>query len=407
MIHSPLPPFSAWAGPRNPKILFIGEAFGEGEDLTRQPFSGESGKEFWRMLGEANPDCAPELHAWVTAKHKFGLAWIRDRHFWMAEAGIAFTNVVNLRPPGNKIPELCVQKKELPNDYDHSPIQKGLYLRPEYLPELSRLQFEIETSKPNLIVCLGNTACWALLRSTNISAIRGTTTTASGVGREDFTGRMEVKCLPTYHPAGVLYNWGWRPIVLADLMKAFREGEFPEIRRPERNIIVNPTLQETCSWIHETIKNPPPFLGCDTETSLGMIDTIGFARSKDDALVIPFGPHRRRRGNNYLTTWPIRNGERVISYWEEWEERIAWKLVKYILDSPIPKVFQNGMYDLQYLMRMGIFPNMDNSEDTMLLSHSLFPEMPKGLGFLGSIYTSEASWKLMRTNPSDTEKRDE
>jgi hypothetical protein len=43
----------------------------------------------------------------------------------------------------------------------------------------------------------------------------------------------------------------------------------------------------------------------------------------------------------------------------------------------------------------------------MLLHHSLFPEMLKGLGFLGSIYTNEQSWKLMSRPKADTEKRDE
>jgi hypothetical protein len=43
----------------------------------------------------------------------------------------------------------------------------------------------------------------------------------------------------------------------------------------------------------------------------------------------------------------------------------------------------------------------------MMLHHSLYPEMKKSLGFLGSIYTDEASWKLMRQEKTDTEKRDE
>jgi hypothetical protein len=54
---------------------------------------------------------------------------------------------------------------------------------------------------------------------------------------------------------------------------------------------------------------------------------------------------------------------------------------------------------------MGLRP-ANVAEDTMLLHHSLFPELPKGLGFLGSIYTNEASWKLMH-GLTDTEKRDE
>jgi hypothetical protein len=42
----------------------------------------------------------------------------------------------------------------------------------------------------------------------------------------------------------------------------------------------------------------------------------------------------------------------------------------------------------------------------MLLHHALHPESEKGLGFLGSVYTNEASWKLMR-GKSETIKREE
>jgi len=66
--------------------------------------------------------------------------------------------------------------------------------------------------------------------------------------------------------------------------------------------------------------------------------------------------------------------------------------------------YQNGLYDLQYILRMGLRP-ANCQADTMLLHHSLFPELQKGLGFLGSIYTNEASWKLMREQ--DSNKRDE
>ena len=56
---SVLPPFSAWSGPHRPKMLLIGEAWGEQEAKIRKPFAGESGKELWRMLGEAIPDLLP------------------------------------------------------------------------------------------------------------------------------------------------------------------------------------------------------------------------------------------------------------------------------------------------------------------------------------------------------------
>ena len=95
------------------------------------------------------------------------------------------------------------------------------------------------------------------------------------------------------------------------------------------------------------------------------------------------------------------------NYWATPSREIsAWKQVKRLLEAEVPKLFQNGMYDLQYIWRMGIRPRQC-LHDSMLLHHSILPEMQKGLGFLGSVYTSEPAWKLMRRSRADTEKADE
>lgn len=384
--HKPLPAFAAYSGASRPKILFIAEAWGESEAQARLPLVGASGQEFWRMLGEAQPELAPELHAKASQGMRYGLAWARQRGDWMEEAGIGFTNVLNLQPPGNRIEALCLSKKELPGDYKASPISQGKFLHSQYMPELARLFEEIKLLQPNLIICLGNTASWAILQATNIGSIRGTISAARA---PEIFG---LKTLPTYHPAGVLRNWSWRPIVCMDLAKAFREGEFPEIRRPERQVLVSPSISEAEAWVQSTLSGPAPkYLACDIETESKQIKCVGFGRSPSEAVVIPFA-FCGGAGPSY---WPTAS-----------DERRAWECVRALLESPIPKVFQNGMYDLQYLLRVGLAPRA-LLEDTMLLHHSLWPEMNKGLGFLGSIYTSENSWKLMNRQKADTEKRDE
>ena len=332
------------------------------------------------MLGEAMSQVAPELHAEATSQFKYGLAWVRPREAWLQASGIAMTNVLNLRPPGNKIEALCAPKTEMPSDYPMPFWAQGKYLRPEFLPEVSRLEEEIAQIKPNLVVLLGNTACWAVLRKTNISSIRGAITqSASGL-----------KALPTYHPAGVMRQWSWRTIVVADLIKALREGQFAEVRRPARRVTVNPSLTEIEAQVQSLLTSPPALLAVDIETEGGQIKCIGFAWSRGEALVVPF-VDRARSG---------------YSYWPKADERRAWDLCEALLASPIPKLFQNGMYDLQYLLRAGLRVAACH-HDTMLLHHSLFPEMKKGLGFLGSVYTDEPAWKLMRLAKTDTIKRDE
>jgi hypothetical protein len=210
--------------------------------------------------------------------------------------------------------------------------------------------------------------------------------------------KFNYKVLPTFHPAGVMRQWAWRPIVVADLMKASREAEWPEIRRPKRRVKINPTLEDIEEWTNQTrLQESNSLLACDIETAKGMITCIGFALSNEKAIVIPFANGQEGQAGSYWRT--------------NSDEEKAWNYVSKILNSPTPKLFQNGMYDLAYICSApprGMGMKVNNViEDSMLLHHSIFPELQKGLGFLASIYSSEASWKLMRKRKADTDKADE
>lgn len=376
--------FNGYCGSKTPSMLLVGEAWGENEAKMRQPFVGYSGKELFKMLGEAMPLVGPIEHARVCDLFRYDLAWANSRQQWLNEAGIGITSVFNFQPPANRVIELTVKKKELPQGYNLPPISsKGLYLDPQFVPGLDRLGKEIEFLKPNIVVALGNTALWALTGQINIGSVRGTVAQlASGQ-----------KFISTYHPMAVMHNWEQRPIVVMDLMKAAREALRSNMVLPQRQVIVNPTLDEMLEWTEQTLANLPSRLGADCETAKGLISCISFARSKSESLVIPFAKSV--------------NGRFAGSYWAtEQEEFLAWDCVKRLFEAPCDKVFQNGLYDLRYILPIGIRPTRLN-EDTMLLHHAHYPEMLKGLGFLGSIYTDEASWKLMRRKRTDTEKRDE
>lgn len=223
---------------------------------------------------------------------------------------------------------------------------------------------------------------------TGITKLRGTTFlsthTVSGY-----------KLLPTYHPAAVIRQYELRPTTIADLMKAARESAFPEIRRPAREIWIEPTLDDIERFIHEQIKNVslgPCLLSTDIETSGQRITCIGFSPRPSIGIVIPFDDDRKPDGN----------------YWPTFEAELrCWTLVRGILEDPtIPKLFQNGAYDISFLLRAYGIRVFNAREDTMLLQHALHPESLKGLGYLGSVYTDEGAWKHMRKK-HETIKRDE
>lgn len=346
-------PFAHSSGPRDAKIAIIGEAWGKDEDLVGRPFMGASGQELTRMLREAG----------------------------IPRGECFLTNVLALRPPGNNLELLCETKAVVGKDYPFPPLSQGKYLGWEYLPEIQRLKEELSTVRPNLCIALGNTATWALLGTRGISAIRGVVANS--------TLLPGLKVLPTYHPSAILRNWSWRVIAIADLMKAARESKTPELSRPARRVLVDPTLGEIHEWI-STFLPSALYLAVDTETAHRQIDMVGFACSPTEALVVPFFNNQ-----TYGNYWP-----------DEGDEVAARKAVQTLLGSSVPKIFQNGLYDLQYFVREG-FRVANVAEDTMLQHHSLYPEMQKSLGFLGSLYCNEPAWKLMRKRGDDVLKKDE
>jgi hypothetical protein len=98
----------------------------------------------------------------------------------------------------------------------------------------------------------------------------------------------------------------------------------------------------------------------------------------------------------------LRLATRIKSYWGHNEERVIWQLIKQLCELPVSKVFQNGLFDLHFLWRKYGITVANCEHDSMLLHHSLHPEMLKGLGFLGSLYSHEPAWKLMRPKGKGT-----
>jgi uracil-DNA glycosylase len=336
-----------------PDIVLLGEAWGEVEERERMAFVGPTGWELNRMLEQAG----------------------------IARKDCFCTNVFNLRPHGNKIETLCGSLIDRIPGYPA--LGRGGYVHRKYSRELERLGDELDEVNPNVVVALGNTAAWAMLGKTMISKIRGTVQLSTHT-------RTGIKVLPTYHPAVIFRQWSARPTTVMDLVKAKREARYPDIVRPKREIWIEPKLEDIYEFNRRHIQSSER-VAVDIETAGSCITCIGFAPRKDLAIVIP-GIGIRRAGRPY---WPSMDAERHVH-----------KAIKDILTGPVPKIFQNGLYDISFIWRAWGIRTLNAEEDTMLLHHALQPESLKGLGYLGSIYTDEVSWKQMRESKT-TIKRDD
>ena len=332
-------------------IVIVGEAWGEAELEAGRPFVGPSGKLLRGVMRQAG----------------------------LSPANAYLTNVFNLRPPKNDVENLCGPKSYAVPGYNY--LRKGKYLRAEFQPELDRLFTELEEHDPNLIICLGATPLWAICKKQGIKKHRGYPMLSA-------CGRWKV--IATWHPAAVLRQFNLRPVLIADLTKAERESRTSELVRPRREIWIEPDLEDIQRFYDRHISGKDPALSVDIETANGQITEIGFAPDPYHSLVIPFYSRDASSGN----------------YWRSHGDEVrAWSWVRYLLEH-YRSFGQNFSYDMLYLWRTVGIPCPRFSDDTMLLHHSLHPELEKGLGFLASIYTSEPSWKSMRTDNKTLKKED-
>jgi DNA polymerase len=340
----PVPSF----GPTPNRIALVGEAPGSEETERLRPFVGPSGQELRRMLrtiGVSLDDC------------------------WR-------TNVFDQQPPSNDIASAYGVPRDDPRaDSTLGPMTANptSFLSTDHLPHLDRLYRELVACRPNIIVALGNTACWALGLGLGINALRG------AVQQVELCGNY-VKVLPTYHPAAILRQWDQRVIAIADLEKAHVESSTPDLNFDNSELWLQPTLADLHEFGDRYLENAT-HTAVDVETKQGQITCLSFAPSVDRAIVVPFwkaGPDPHY--------WPTVE-----------EERCAWKWSRKWVERPtLVKITQNGMYDASYFRSPHGMRPTNFSEDTMIAHHSLYGELRKGLGLLGSLYANVPEWKSMR-----------
>jgi uracil-DNA glycosylase family 4 len=361
-------------------IIFVGEAFGENEAKIGKGFVGPSGIQLLKMLDEADAITLSFTDKLLLSRYyKEYDPFLIDK-VWENHPELLRTNVFQQHPPANRLEFFCGPKAEGIAGY--GPLLTSKYVRKEFQYELDRLGDEILSTDPNLIVCLGNAALWSLTGRTGITKLRGTTITST----HTISG---YKLLCTYHPSAVLRQWELRPTTIIDLAKITKESLHAEVQRPRCEIWIEPEIKDITRFIADHIRGCP-LLSVDIETSRQQITCIGFAPRRDLALVVPI--HDARKASR--------------SYWPTAElERECWGLIRSVLeDGTIPKLFQNGLYDIAFIWRTMGVAIMGAHHDTMLLSHAQQPEALKGLAYLGSIHTSHGPWKTERK--AETIKRD-
>ena len=228
----------------------------------------------------------------------------------------------------------------------------------DWKESITRLKEEILSIYPSVIVPLGSIPTGIFTGQFNVGQFKGSIMPAlSGMG---FSSKTKVIPLPHPRDIAAQYSLFFSTSVYVErIAKASQTFEFPrpnyttEVVRSSRRIL------EYFSQIKDA-----EFITCDVETYRNHVTAIGFCADGKHGISIP------------MTDLSI---TRV-------EYKIIYQAISKFLDSGIPIVNQNVGFDHHQLARFGI--HMRNVVgDTMLMFGLLYPELPKNLGFLNSIYT--------------------
>ena len=151
-------------GDAEAKLMFIGEAPGENEDLQGRPFIGRAGELLTKMIN--------------------GMGLARDE--------VYIANIVKCRPPDNRVPT-----------------------SDEVATCTPYLERQIELIRPTVIVTLGLPSSQYMLQ----------TKTPMGKMRGQWTSWRGIALMPTYHPAYLLRNYTkeTREAVWSDLQQVMKK----------------------------------------------------------------------------------------------------------------------------------------------------------------------------------------
>lgn len=301
-------------GPKDSKILFIGESPGAEEEKNKEPFYPTSEK--FQNAGKLFMDVL--------------------RRNGLQREEVRLFNLSQYRPQENKFEYLL----------DSDELKEGL----------KDIEDEIINNPPVLIVPLGAKPLEYILGKYGIINYRGSILSLS-------RNNVNIKCIPTLHPSFVNRNRSVYPIFDMDMQRIVGDSLFPELRLPEREVVL---LNSASKDLDEHVKLllDAPYLSVDIETFGSELACIGFASSP-------------KRGISIFNDGTVE----VINAYDR------------LLSSNIPKVLHFATFDYTYLTNKQFTVN-NIHHCTFQGQRVLEPELPRTLAYLTSEVTREPYYKM-------------
>lgn len=338
------------SGPRDAKIVIIGEAWGYDENIAKVPFVGASGSELTRILADAG---------------------IRREDCLLA-------NVYAGRPPDNEFWRYFNGETEV----------RGQYPNQHVLSEVSRLHRQLSAHPRTLVIAAGNYSLWAVSSLVGSGTVPGAKGFRQPTGIMSWRGSMvfteenvcgiKVPLLPIIHPAAILRQWDLRYITVHDLRARVPMALAGNWTNPNPPVLLAPPSFEQCiarldHWLRQLDRGPLRLAG-DIETYRGLITCMGLADSSSFAMTIPFVKKVSLPDHLLDSYWPIPQEAALVS-----------RLQRLLTHPNLDLEGQNFLYDVQYIYdQLGVLPYANF--DTMYAWHVCFPGTPKALDYLSSLF---------------------
>lgn len=235
-------------------IWFIGEAPGEEEENTGEPFVGRSGQMLMNCLARNG----------------------------LMRSDVYLGNLFHYRPWDNKFENIGTA---------------------ELLQSVNDLYQKIKQYKPVVLVPLGNQPLKYLTGKNVISHYRGSILPC--------IIEPSIKSIPTYHPSYVSRDESKYPIFDIDVKRIVQDSQFRDFNLPEYNFIINPTGLDRELWTQKL--EEAEWLSIDIETvkSSSIILCVGFGLDEKTAVVFAHTSDNRiyiQRGLSSKSKKILQNG---------------------------------------------------------------------------------------------------
>lgn len=320
-------------GPKNTRIMIVGEQPGIEEARNGRPFVGPAGRELdieLRMAGIPRQEC------YLTNTFK------------------------DLSHPLNyymKIPSKATQ---------------SVVISEEGQQYIEALKQEIEEVAPNIVICVGGVATYAITSRRGIYKWRGSVVESTLVPGQ--------KCIPTLHsatvipPKNVFLN---RYLIAGDLKKALQESYTNKITYESRVRRIELGFWEFMSFLNECVKYglQGAIIDIDIEIVNEELSCISFAYNPYISISIPFfGPQ-----GNYFNP--------------EQEASIMLKIAEIYENPGISIRGQNHIFDANFMLGKYGIKFQGEFHDTMIGQKILYPDFKADLGFITTMYTDIPYYK--------------